>query len=91
MVVHESIRGGVCVCAKTVMMKCSDTGDSVSVESLLDVPGLVLHSIEILEEKFFLLFMQVRFSHSIRHYSWQPRRISCDVCYRYSYGRRQQK
>lgn len=41
-------------------LRCSDTERNVSVESLVDVPGLVLYSVEILREQILLIFMQVR-------------------------------
>lgn len=42
-------------------LQCSDTKRDVPIEAMMDVPGLVLYSIEIIDKEILLLFMQVRF------------------------------
>lgn len=40
------------------VLRCSDTGSNVPVETLRDVPGLVLYALEIVDGEILLIFMQ---------------------------------
>lgn len=48
-----------CYCSWPGVLRCTDTGENVLVSTMVDVPGLVLYAVEIVDGEALLLFMQV--------------------------------